>query len=103
MWTAFWSFFRSSCLPWLQRWKNTGQLVGRITLTVCVPMLLAAGCAASAAKTDVLPTTPGAIATDAWLYEYQGQTVTVPGEWIHLPASEAAELQLWMEQAGGLL
>ncbi|WP_276819568.1 hypothetical protein [Mailhella massiliensis] len=46
---------------------------------------------------------PGAIATDAWSYEYQGQTVTVPGEWIHLPASEAAELQLWMEQAGGLL
>ncbi len=72
-------------------------------LTVCVPMVLAAGCNASAAKTGVLPTTPGAIATEAWSYEYQGQTVTVPGEWIHLPASEAAELQLWMEQAGGLL
>ena len=72
-------------------------------LTVCAPMLLAAGCSVSAAKTGVLPTTSGAIATDGWTYEYRGQTITVPGEWIHLPASEAAELQLWMEQAGGLL
>ena len=103
MWTDFWSSFRSSCLLWLRHWKNVGQPTVRIMLTVCVPMVLAAGCNASAAKTGVLPTTPGAIATEAWSYEYQGQTVTVPGEWIHLPASEAAELQLWMEQAGGLL
>ena len=45
------------------------------------------------------PTTPGAIVTDGWAYEHAGEWHMEHGEWIHLPASEGAELLLWIERA----
>ena len=45
------------------------------------------------------PTTPEAIVTDGWAYEHAGEWHMEHGEWIHLPASEGAELLLWIERA----
>lgn len=59
------------------------------------------GCAGAGAWTGVppAPATPGAIVTGEWSYALGGGTVGVPGEWVHLPAPEAGELQLWIEHA----
>ena len=64
--------------------------------------LLTSGCNAVAGRTSALPpapATPGALVTDGWAYREAGQWKTVTGEWVHLPAQEAGELQLWIEQA----
>lgn len=45
--------------------------------------------------------TPGAILTEAWAYEEDGQWKMEQGDWIHLPANEGAELLLWIEHAEG--
>lgn len=82
------------------------QNAGRIASMIFVLILPAAGCSGSAVKTTDLPPLPmtrGAIATESWSYDRAGKTVTMPGEWLHLPAEEAGELLLWMEQAGGNL
>ena len=60
------------------------------------------GCSSVGASTSALapaPTTPGAIVTDGWAYEHAGEWHMEHGEWIHLPASEGAELLLWIERA----
>ena len=43
--------------------------------------------------------TPGAIITEAWAYEEDGQWKMEQGGWIHIPANEGAELLLWIEHA----
>ena len=45
------------------------------------------------------PDDAGAIVTDGWAYEHAGEWHMEHGEWIHLPASEGAELLLWIERA----
>ena len=34
--------------------------------------------------------------TGEWFYTYRGETLTEPGEWVHLPAGEAGNLLLWI-------
>ena len=82
------------------------QNAGRIASMIFALTLPVAGCGSSVGKmTDPppMPMTRGAIATESWSYDRAGKTVTMPGEWLHLPAEEAGELLLWMEQAGGNL
>lgn len=59
------------------------------------------GCGSAGASTGVppAPLTPGAVVTGEWSYAHGGERVGVPGEWVHLPAREAGELQLWIEDA----
>jgi len=45
--------------------------------------------------------TPGAMVTEAWVYTTPQGVVQVPGTWVHLPADEAGELELWIERAEG--
>lgn len=84
--------------------KGIGNIAARLALTPCALALLTCGCATVAEPTGGLPpapTTPGAIATEAWSYDYGGTWNTEQGEWIHLPADEAGELLLWIEHAEG--
>ena len=74
-------------------------LVLRIAL-LFVMTLAANGCARWAeptAATSPAPLTPGAVVTGEWSYTYRGETVTEPGEWVHLPAGEAGNLLLWIK------
>lgn len=74
-------------------------LVLRIAL-LFVMTLAASGCARWAeptAATSPAPLTPGAVVTGEWSYTYRGETVTEPGEWVHLPAGEAGNLLLWIK------
>lgn len=59
------------------------------------------GCGSLVAGTSVppAPMTPGAIITEAWVYEEDGRWKMEQGGWIHLPANEGAELLLWIEHA----
>ncbi len=58
------------------------------------------GCSAGEGLTlGPAPTTPGALVTEDWSYSSQQETVDVPGTWVHLPADEAGELELWIERA----
>ncbi len=69
----------------------------KLALALCALALLTSGCNAVAGRTSALPpapATPGALVTDGWAYRE-----AVTGEWVHLPAQEAGELQLWIEQA----
>lgn len=64
------------------------------------------GCSAgagltSAASPGPAPMTPGAMVTEAWVYTTPQGVVQVPGTWVHLPADEAGELELWIERAEG--
>ena len=72
-------------------------------LLLFVMILALPGCQSSAALTSAslnpAPTTPGAVVTNSWAYEHDGQLVTKDGQWVHLPASEAGELLLWIEHA----
>ena len=79
-------------------WRTAAKLA----LALCALALLTSGCNAVAGRTSALPpapATPGALVTDGWAYGEAGQWKTVTGEWVHLPAQEAGELQLWIEQA----
>lgn len=82
--------------------KVFGTTAARLALALCALALLTSGCNAVAGRTSALPpapATPGALVTDGWAYREAGQWKTVTGEWVHLPAQEAGELQLWIEQA----
>ena len=72
-------------------------------LLLFVTILALPGCQSSVALTNEslspVPTTPGAVVTNSWAYEHDGQLVTKDGQWVHLPASEAGELLLWIEHA----
>lgn len=75
-------------------------------LPLCALILALNGCASSAALTSgrtgglaPAPRTPGAIVTHDWSCVSGGATVTQHGQWLHLPASEAGELLLWIERA----
>ena len=72
-------------------------------LLLFVMILVLPGCQSSAALMSAslpqAPTTPGAVVTNSWAYEHDGQLVTKDGQWVHLPASEAGELLLWVEHA----
>ncbi|WP_394027490.1 hypothetical protein [Desulfovibrio falkowii] len=74
-----------------------------IVLLLFVMILALPGCQSSAALTSAnlppAPPTPGAVVTNSWAYEHDGQLVTKDGQWVHLPASEAGELLLWIEHA----
>lgn len=41
--------------------------------------------------------TPGAIVTDEWWCAGEDGLTRMAGQWLHLPASEAGELLLWIE------
>ena len=69
----------------------------RRMMLLCALTAALHGCSSVGASTSALapaPTTPEAIVTDGWAYEHAG-------EWHmeHLPASEGAELLLWIERA----
>lgn len=73
---------------------------GLTATALCVLTLVVSGCANSGAATSALPPvpmTPGAIVTDKWWYAEDGGLTQVDGQWLHLPASEAGELLLWIE------
>ena len=60
------------------------------------------GCGSSGALTSVppAPMTPGAVMTNTeWRFLKNGEWEGKTGEWIHLPAADAANLFLWIEQA----
>ncbi len=76
---------------------------------LCAVTLAATGCGSSAGMTGgsllpPVPRTPGAIVTNAaWGFEdANGEWKTESGEWVHLPAEDAANLFLWIEHAEGL-
>ena len=72
----------------------------RLIALLFVMTLAASGCSTVAAPTAVTspaPLTPGAVVTGEWSYTYRGETVTEPGEWVHLPAGEAGNLLLWIK------
>lgn len=72
-------------------------------LLPCALILALSGCASSAARMSATlppaPRTPGALVTTDWSYERDGELVTRHGQWLHLPADEAGDLLLWIEQA----
>lgn len=69
----------------------------------CALILALPGCARWAARTNATPPpaprTPGAVVTDDWSYERGGELVSKHGQWVHLPAAEAGDLLLWIENA----
>ncbi len=74
---------------------------------LCVLMPALHGCAGTAAPTSAFPpapSTPGAIVTNTeWRFlRGDGCWDSRAGEWIHLPAAEAADLFLWIEAAEGM-
>lgn len=83
--------------------RNT---VRKNVLLLCVLIPALSGCANLAALTGAslgpVPRTPGALITNEWSYRHGDSSVTVAGEWLHLPASEAGELLLWIENAENL-
>lgn len=67
---------------------------------LCVLTLVVGGCASSGAATSGLPPapmTPGAVVTDEWWCAGEDGLTRMDGQWLHLPASEAGELLLWIE------
>lgn len=85
--------------------KGFGTTAARFAPVLCALALLTSGCNAVAGRTSALPpapATPGALVTDGWGYREDGQCKALTGEWVHLPAQEAGELQLWIEQAESL-
>lgn len=77
------------------------RAAGSMTL-LCALTAALHGCGSVGASTGALPpapATPGAIITESWAYERNGTWNMEQGQWIHLPASEGAELLLWIERA----
>lgn len=71
---------------------------------LCALLLVLPGCASTAVPTSArppAPTTPGAVVTNTeWRFlRGDGSWGSRVGEWIHLPAADAANLFLWIEQA----
>lgn len=83
--------------------KVSGNTAAVPVWALCVLTAALHGCGVVGAPTSVLPApmTPGAIITEAWAYEADGQWKMEQGDWIHLPANEGAELLLWIEHAEG--
>lgn len=87
--------------------NNTARGAVKNALLLCALILALSGCSGSAALMSGLtdkrlppaPRTPGAVVTNDWSYERGGELVTRSGQWVHLPAAEAGELLLWIEQA----
>ncbi len=87
--------------------NNTVNGAIKNALLPCALILALSGCSGSAALMSGLmdkrlppaPRTPGAVVTNDWSYERDGELVTKSGQWVHLPAAEAGELLLWIEQA----
>ncbi|MFR8275810.1 MAG: hypothetical protein ACLU98_05520 [Desulfovibrio fairfieldensis] len=91
--------------------NNTVNGAIKNALLPCALILALSGCGGSAALTSGLASgltdkrlppalrTPGAVVTNDWSYERDGELVTKSGQWVHLPAAEAGELLLWIEQA----
>lgn len=85
---------------------DCGELLKRclkgVVFLPCVLILLTHGCASSGGLTGGLPpapATPGAVVTATWMYDGDNGPVVMEGDWLHLPASEAGELLLWIETA----
>ena len=79
---------------------NAARLLALRIALLFVMTLAASGCARWAeptAATSPAPLTPGAVVTGEWSYTYRGETLTEPGEWVHLPAGEAGNLLLWIK------
>lgn len=73
---------------------------GLTATALCALTLLASGCTSSGAATNALPPapmTPGAVVTDEWWCAGEDGLTRMDGQWLHLPASEAGELLLWIE------
>lgn len=90
----------------MRLWTASNLRAVMLVWTLCATILPASGCASSAGLTGVrtnalppAPTTPGAIVTNDWSYERDGELVTKRGRWVHLPEAEAGELLLWIERA----
>ncbi|HIW77698.1 MAG TPA: hypothetical protein H9874_00940 [Candidatus Bilophila faecipullorum] len=90
-----------SCASFKPPLKVFWRTAAGSAVTLCALTAALHGCAGAGALTGVppAPATPGAIVTGEWSYAHGGGTVGVPGEWVHLPAREAGELQLWIEHA----
>lgn len=85
--------------------RSTAPGAAKRALLLCGLTLALSGCAASAVRTGgpaPAPRTPGAIVTNDWSYERAGEQVIQHGQWLHLPADEAGDLLLWLENAEGL-
>lgn len=90
--------------------NNTASGGIKNALLPCALILALSGCASSAALTSGLtdkrlppaPRTPGAVVTNDWSYERDGELVTRSGQWVHLPAAEAGELLLWIDSVEGV-
>ncbi len=85
---------------------NSGSRTAKLlTVMLCVLILLLSGCGTWAERTQgtltAAPLTPGAIVTDDWSYERGGKTVVASGTWVHLPADEAGNLLLWIQNVEG--
>lgn len=73
-------------------------------VTLCALTAALHGCASTAVPMSAFPpapTTPGAVVTNTeWRFlRGDGSWGSRVGEWIHLPAADAANLFLWIEQA----
>lgn len=83
--------------------NNTASGAIKNALLPCALILALSGCASLGGLTTgalpPTPRTPGAVVTNDWSYERDGELVTKSGQWVHLPAAEAGELLLWIEQA----
>ena len=78
--------------------QKTGWRLAVLLLFGLTPAL--PGCSAGGGQTlGPAPITPGAVITDAWFYMSPQGVVDMSGTWVHLPASEAGELELWIERA----
>lgn len=87
--------------------NNIARGAVKNALLLCALTLALSGCSGSAAlmsgltdkRLPPVPRTPDAVVTNDWSYERDGELVTKSGQWVHLPAAEAGELLLWIEQA----
>lgn len=85
------------------RGDGSVRLAVRLVLLPCVLTFPVLGCASTGALTSAsppAPMTPGAVMTNTeWRFLKNGEWERKTGEWIHLPAADAANLFLWIEQA----
>ena len=73
------------------------MLAVRLVFLLCVLTFLAHGCASTGALTSASP--PAVMTNTEWRFLKNGEWEGKTGEWIHLPATDAANLFLWIEQA----
>lgn len=91
----------SSSASFKPRLKVFWRTAAGPALALCALTAALHGCGRVGASTGVppAPLTPGAVVTGEWSYAVGGETHAEAGEWVHLPAREAGELQLWIEDA----